>query len=223
MKKYGSDVEIAVYLDVVPDNKNTVKEYNKIKEYLDTLRNHKVVILPIPCMEYYFLMSIHGRQVEIDNNQVKVCLSRGWWKGHQSITTEKDKKFCTSFEKFCKLTQIKVVKECARQQGNLVEYFENNCDNLCSTQSITCEYETKEIKCARFLKQLPCVPAGQILSKYYNINNLTFEQLVNIHRQLVDDYNKQASLYRKELLRTEFKGKRKLPKQRSIGSLNYII
>ena len=52
MKKYGSDVEIAVYLDVVPDNKNTVKEYNKIKEYLDTLRNHKVVILPIPCMEF---------------------------------------------------------------------------------------------------------------------------------------------------------------------------
>lgn len=61
MKKYGSAVEIAIYLDVVPDNKNTLKEYNKIKEYLDTLRNHKVVILPIPCIEYYFLMSIHGR------------------------------------------------------------------------------------------------------------------------------------------------------------------
>ena len=54
------DKRIIVYMDLVPDNKQTVKLFNKI--WLRISRDYKsrVVCIPDVCMEYYYLYSIMG-------------------------------------------------------------------------------------------------------------------------------------------------------------------
>ena len=75
-----------------------------------------------------------------------------------------------------------------------------------------------------FLNQLPCVPQGQILKVFSPaVKQLSFEELIKIHRYTVDNYNVQASLYRNTLMQTEYKGFKKLPKKARIGGINYIL
>lgn len=222
IEQYGLNTEIVVYLDAVPDNKNTILAYNTIYDYLKENPGHRVVLLPIPCMEYYFIKSIQGQQVETNKDWVKACINRQWWRDTSIIETEKDQKFCKSFEKFCKLVQIKAVKECARQQGNSVTYFEVDCSKQ-ENCFAKCKNETKDFKCARFLSQFPCVPCNQIIRQFtQDIHNLEFKDLIKIQEQVVKEYNTQADLYTEKLLETQYKGMRKLPKKARIGHLKAI-
>lgn len=49
-----TDEEVVIFLDVVPDNKNTVMLYNQInKTYKQKFS--KLIVLPIPCIEFYYI------------------------------------------------------------------------------------------------------------------------------------------------------------------------
>lgn len=76
--------EVVVYLDVSPDNKNTVKIYERLTtdkvleegKEPNIKRFKRFIVLPIPCREFYYIKALHNTQVEIRKDWVKDALSR---------------------------------------------------------------------------------------------------------------------------------------------------
>lgn len=109
--------------------------------------------------------------------------------------------FCKNFEKYCKLILIKNLKYCAKHSGKdskyYVAYYFNDClcrfknvdtDNLCE------QYESKEAKSIRFIKQYPQFPAVSIAK---NMDQLNISDIWSIHRKLVGEFNNMVAYYKK--------------------------
>ncbi len=53
-----------VYLDVVPDNKKIVGDYNRILGTYDAYADRNINIIPIPCTEYYVIKALDSIGVD---------------------------------------------------------------------------------------------------------------------------------------------------------------
>lgn len=192
-----TDEEVVIFLDVVPDNKNTVMLYNQInKTYKQKFS--KLIVLPIPCIEFYYIKQLqYNNKVILDNNQVNDVVSRGW---HKHSRLKKNFDECRTywqFEKFCKLVLKRAFKKCIKPKDHDSPlYYRFNC-KMCRYRRSECynpNFASLINKHRSLIKSFPCVPMGTNIGceKY-----LSWGDLIVIHRQLVIQYNIMAVKYNK--------------------------
>ena len=192
----SSDERIAIYIDMIPGNIECRKIYYKLRSLVKQY-DRRIIILPIVCSEYYFIRSIHGTNLIVDNTGVKECLNREYY-ADSDLIEDTDRKFCKNFEKYCKLILMKCVKDCAKHsRGQDNEnlkygvYYTNNC--VCTVKDTDCSNKLLKIKSLELLKQYPCVPSNSIFSSHkYEISDA---DVIEIHKHLVDEYNSMVDLY----------------------------
>lgn len=200
--------EVVVYLDVSPDNKNTVKIYERLTtdkvleegKEPNIKRFKRFIVLPIPCREFYYIKALHNTQVEIRKDWVNDVLSRKPFWNQTLLSIPKEKELCKNFEKFCKRVAYNSFKYCTIKKNNL-GYFDISCicnDNSDKMFDTDCRDEDIDLKVFRILAAFPCFPSGSnFQSKYQKyLNQLNWEDIEDIHRKLVNDYNEQVKAFK---------------------------
>lgn len=183
---------VAVYLDVVPDNRETVRIYNNLKQ-LSIKNGLRVIVFPIACTEYYFIKSLPEHLFK-SKECVRICLDRGYWKDSDLIETEEDTKFVKNFEKFCKLILLKNVASCVqhtRTSALYGYYYKKRC--LCENSEDECSPQTILDKSLKYVQQYPFIPS---LNFKGDIVDTSVETAWFIHKKLIDDFNKMVGLYK---------------------------
>ena len=182
--KVSDDCEqIFVYVDVVPDNLNTVVTYNKIRRLCRKRGN--MIVFPIMCREYYYIKALIGSQAVKRENIARCCIQREDYRKSGLIETEEDSRFCKNFEKACKLTIKKALKQCAALDGNRIpKYFLCSC--LCGEDDSCSNSVNLVTKCISILKAFECIPSNSIAKGTYTID---WEECIEVHRELVDSFN----------------------------------
>lgn len=181
--------DVAVFLDLVPDNRDTVRIYNKVLGYKKKFRYF--IVFPIPCREYYYIKSLFMTQAMIPDhlNSIKSCLDISYY-ADSSILSENDR--ARTFEKFCKIVAIKGFIDCAKLTGRKLEYFEHDC--VCSSSRSCTEEYSVQFKLRSILAAYMCVPAR---SNCNERKALSREECVDIHNRLVKQYNEACERFRK--------------------------
>lgn len=211
----NGETEIYVFMDLVPDNLNTVIEYqNLLRIYGD---NTSILIFPIPCSEYYVIRSMHKKSVIMVGDKFDeagdIVRNRRYFLDADIIDSDTDRKFCKNFEKFCKLFLKKAVLNCAKTSECLMDGSTENTmyntfyklDCVCSKSDDSCTEDTDtSSKNVLLATEYPCIPSGSLLPF---LRRLTKEEVCNIHIMLVDQYNEAVNEYRKKDIRRNVKYK----------------
>lgn len=180
--------DVVVFLDLVPDNRDTVRIYNKVVRYKKKFKSF--IVFPIPCREYYYIKSLFMTQAMIESclSSIQSCLDMNYYKD-SDILSDGDK--ARTFEKFCKIVAIKGFIDCAKLTGRKIDYFETNC--ICIDNSkCTNEYDIKS-KLRSILAAYMCVPSG---SGCDGVKKLSKEECIDIHNSLVQQYNEACDKFR---------------------------
>lgn len=101
IKSHGVGAEYYVFMDLVPDNPETRKSYDKIKALKS--KGYKVIIFPIPCAEYYLIKALVGIGLIDETDEIKEVINREVYYNSTAIIDERDAKHITNFERLCKV------------------------------------------------------------------------------------------------------------------------
>ena len=189
---YKSDEIILVYLDTIPDNRESIRVYNNLKR-LSKKNNFRVIVLPVVCAEYYFIQSL-PEDLYYSVKSVNICKSRGFWKNSDLLETVQDREFVRNFEKYCKLILLKNVRHCVkhtRENNNLYGYYYmQNC--LCDFSMDICKEDNRLNKAVRYVCEYPVVPELNFKGSFRKLN---LDEIWDIQRTLVDTFNDMVDLY----------------------------
>jgi hypothetical protein len=175
---------IVVFLDFYPSNDSIVRIYKKLS-HLSRNNNNRLVVMPIVCAEYYMLRLLKKNDMIIDKRSVDTALEFGLY--DEILVSDEDRKFCTTFEKYCKLVLMKSVKECVSTKGKCTYYRE---DCLCQMPADSeCKENRLVDKASGYVGEYPCSPKGSYSSEK---NYQTIDDIWNRHRELVDMFNNIA-------------------------------
>ena len=89
---------VALYVDISPDNINTLHTYNRLATYAQGYVG-RLFVFPVLSAEYYFLKSVSGLLEDTDD--LRRCLMVLPWLDSSLVATEDDHRFVNSFEKYC--------------------------------------------------------------------------------------------------------------------------
>lgn len=193
----SSEEGIIVYLDTIPDNKDSINIYKSLRR-LSLQNDFRVIIMPIVCAEYYFIMSLVLTDY-VNYTGVDTCIRKDFWR-NSSLVEEGDKVFVKNFEKFCKLILLKCVKDCIKNsigadgENTLYGYFYTK-DCKCEHSDKSCRTISLKDKAINYVRNYPVIPSGSSLSNVVSVN---IETLWAIHRRLVDEFNGFVDKYSKE-------------------------
>lgn len=194
MQESSFDETIYIFMDLIPDNFETVKIYSKLRR-ISLQNEYKLIIFPLVCAEYYFICSIEKYfQYFKVSKDISVCINKLFYKDSSIIETEQDRKFCTSFEKYCKLILLKdsVVLDCIRHlRGQFQEnnkygrFYKEDC--ICDESDLACvDGRSLQSKALSYLEKYPCYPKG---SFFIHEHVMTEEEIWAKHNSLVNTYN----------------------------------
>lgn len=188
--------EICVYLDLVPGNSSALEIYIKLKR-LSRKNNYRIIVMPIPCAEYYFIKALFNQKNLITRvDGIKECVDLDYYTPSSLIETTDDKKFCRNFEKYCKLVLKKCFIDCVRHSNinnaKYGMYYTHDCK--CEYNEYYCRIQSRLDKCIEVMCKYPCVP-GESLIGSSNKRSLNTEEVWEIHRKLVENYNKMVEVY----------------------------
>lgn len=203
----NTDEEITVFLDMPPGNPDVVNIYNKIGDLRVSYKN--LIVYPLVCMEYYFLLFIRDSSLVTNRAWIDTCLSFGLMSETNPPILESEDEVggYTTYENFCKLVARKAIVQCARigrlskQEDDTRPFFTEDC--LCGTGFVSsrCRPWSCVCKSEDFTGRLPARPA--FLNKEWECI-ATDEERVGLHRRLVSAYNAlSASMRKKDKLREE--------------------
>lgn len=178
---------IIVFIDVVPDNRNTRKLYFDLRR--EFTREGNCIVMPILCAEYLFLKSVINKDsLFIDYSETLKCLggcnvTESEWlcKLNQRMGFKK-----TNYEKYCKnIVRFNTAYNCLKPASDDIKksgyYYRNKCS--CSD---CLEHDSLEVKSLRYIKQY------RLLRLF---GQLDFDKVFDIHKELVNEYNESASSY----------------------------
>lgn len=188
----STEERIVVFLDTIPDNKDTINIYNTLKR-LSLKNDYRVIVMPIVCSEYYFICSLPSSMF-VSRLGLDICLDKKYWKNSELVATS-DKKFTKNFEKYCKLVLLKNVKDCAKhsRSNNDLYGFYYCKDCLCNSSDLFCEDKSLLEKAISYVSKYPVYPAKNYLG---DCTICSIDKLWEIHRVLVDDFNIMANGYK---------------------------
>lgn len=190
---------VVIYYDMVPGVRDEKTIYYKFKNLVHKYAD-KVIVLPIPCSEYYIIKAFKDAGILKSGVDVQPCIDRQWY-GNSSLLGQKTAR---NFEKFCKHIIRECFIECAssdsRDTGSWPEknkiFYRDNCK--CGFSISTCQDMSLILKAAKLLASYPCVPAGCKVGTY-SANGVLVKQIVNdliqIHKALVKSYNDMSDLF----------------------------
>lgn len=185
---------VVVFFDTIPGNKETWKIYKTLRD-MSIQVNYRMIVLPLVCMEYYLIKALKNSQVIIDNTGIDICINKDLYFNSPLISTADDKTMVKNFEKYCKLILIKNLKACACHSGKTTvqcygAYYINDC--LCEFKDNECCQEKLCSKLKNYLSQFDYVPENSITG---NSKILSTEEVWDIHRKLVQEYNEMVNYY----------------------------
>lgn len=174
---------VALYVDISPDNINTLHTYNRLATYAQGYVG-RMFVFPVLSAEYYFLKSVSG--LLEDTDELRRCLMVLPWISSDLVVTEEDRRFVTSFEKYCKLFMLKAVPDCMKHtrrvggstNGLYGYYFERSC--ACDDCWFRCS-DSLKIKGESFVRQHHIFP---ILDRWGDHTRITDREALAINRFL---------------------------------------
>lgn len=125
--------DIAVFIDMLPDNANCKYTYDGLA-MLQSVNTNRLLIFPIICSEYYMIKYLYDYTNYIDRNQdVNICLDKGDYR--KSSVYIYNGTACKNFEHYCKVILRRYVLDCikhTRFQDGIINsmygtYYENDC------------------------------------------------------------------------------------------------
>lgn len=185
----GSGENVVVYLDTIPGNDSTRRLYVRLGR-LSRQNNNRLIVLPIIGAEYYFIKSVQHENVVTSPKDIDICVNRKAYFQSQLLSEPKEKKYCKSYERYCKIILEKAVLDCirnAKDDGNNLYfrwYYEKNCK--CGNSLPSCSEKELLKKAEDFVKSFPYVPEGSIA---LDAKGLPRDDIWLIHRNLVDEHN----------------------------------
>lgn len=184
---------IVVYIDTIPDNRETVRVYNNLR-VLSKKNDFRVIVFPIVCAEYYFIKSL-PEYVFLSLSSVNKCKNKEFWGNSDLVESEADKKFVKNFEKYCKLILLKNVFDCVKHTRNseLYGYYYTK-DCWCGLMKDACKPERLLNKSLNYVYQYPVYPSKNFKGSGKTIS---LDDAWLIHRTLVDEFNAMVNLYQK--------------------------
>lgn len=189
--KFKPNERVLVFLDVVPDNRETMKTYRKLrglyKEYAG-----RVVTMPLVCSEHYFIRSISKSPLIKNVGALDICCDVSPWRASDILETDQDLTKAKNFEKFCKLFLIKAVEDCARHtrgknKSNDAYGYYYTLDCLCNKRKPECTDDRLVDKALRFVHQFPCYPIGDLGGK--SLTSLNHDKLLDLNDILCKWHN----------------------------------
>lgn len=183
-----------VYLDTMPNNLSTADIYTELA-CLSRAANYRCVVIPIVCVEYYFLRSLTGSTVVKDKHLVDLCVSKNYYLNESSLKTHSIKSYDT-FERFCKMVCEYSLYRCAsiRRTGKLSKshHYTNDHCPCCGKDSACVEPDKLLLeKASKFVSMFPCIPRDGEVKRRVG----TMEEAWEEHRRLVREFNAWSSLY----------------------------
>lgn len=183
-----------VFLDTVPANSDIILIYEELCD-ISRDNNFKVIVFPIVCAEYYFIKSISNYEhIVVDNDTVRLCVNKEFFFDCDLLLKDsKSASFARNFERFCKIVMKNksVLASCLHLQENgEIKFFNSDC--LCDCYIDSCINISLRQKSLNFVKEYPCFPSGS----YLNENLCNKDDIINIHRMLVDEFNAWVDSYK---------------------------
>jgi hypothetical protein len=111
ISKLGNSERAIVYLDVIPDKLETVEVYNNCMKYINDNNLDNIVLIAIPCIEYYVIKAFFKKEYK-EVMCVNKCLN------YKSIERNYRNKLLSirDFEKYCK-SVVANYKDCFKEGG----------------------------------------------------------------------------------------------------------
>ena len=172
-----------IYVDVVPDNRNTVELYKKLQEVVRVNKMDNVYLMPIPCIEYYVIKAFcESEDVDIQN-----VLKRRAYKDSEFVKITL-KGVCNSFEVYCKKVLGHKPDVCKRIKKKTIrsgKFYSTDC--ICQDSYSKCITSmTLDEKATKLIVNLP---VHKRLGRYYE-DKVCEINLEKVQGWLTDDFNK---------------------------------
>lgn len=192
-----STEDIVMFLDMPPGNRDAIKIYKELRIEANNT-DERLIVFPIPCFEYYFIISICNSEWLFNSmDGIQTCIDKGYFRNESLLETEEDKRYVTTFEKYCKLilkkSVIDCVKHCNMGNGYYGLYYTQDC--LCNKRLIECKSKELKDKSRDMLLKFPCFPLDSGIS---GVRKLNKQQLWAIHDRLVAEFNRMTELYKEK-------------------------
>lgn len=197
---------ICVYIDLIPDNIETLKMYNNFRANYHVFQN-KLVIVPISGIEYVYLHSLQKEPFLFLNAEEKEAILNRLNYDQSSFT---ERMYVDSipanYEKYLKMFCSKGLVSCAsvelhtssakkiKQEKKVRNRMYMFTDCCCLTPMTVCTPLLLSQKKLRFLDSLPGAPA---ISQEGAITLTSWSDLWNTHKLYLEDYNKWASKFKR--------------------------
>ena len=167
--------EIFIQYDLVLNNIDTWIKFNKLVDCINTFKNwhNKVVIYPIPCIEYYMIKSLHGSKIEIHPKSVEACLILQNYFEDRLIKTFGAHKRVSTHERFCKFILDKAFLKCIGGKEEVYETHPCKCSTPLS--ATICDDISMADKSRQLLKAFEIIPVNNIVGIEGRL--LSFEEL----------------------------------------------
>lgn len=188
-----TDDAICIFMDLPPGNKELVSIYKNLSA-ICKLYSKTAIIIPIICMEYYFIKSIANFNNLFTNHSIVTdCVDKRPFFNSELIITKEDKKYCKYFERYCKLILMKNVKDCIRTEcnGNPRYGFYYLKDCTYNNKEIYCRDNSLVQKSQDFIKSFIFTR----FSEYCDISYID-TYLQSLHNKAVDDYNELVDIFK---------------------------
>lgn len=183
-----------VYLDTVPNNPCTERIYNDLA-LLSKATGYRCVVLPIVCVEYYFLKSLVGSDVIKDKYLVDLCISKRYYL-NQSLLKPHSPDSYNTFERFCKMLCEYSLYRCAsiRRRGKLRSSHHYTVDRCpCTEKDPSCIERDKSLldKSIKFVSMFPYIPRGSAIRRRV----ASLKEAWYVHRLAVKEFNSWSARY----------------------------
>jgi len=169
-----SGEKVVAFLDVLPGNVEIWRIYFDLCKLSATF-NYNLIVIPIVSAEHCFLKSVIGTALVKDVEALQSCVDLQPMYHPNVVSTEQDRKFCKTYEKYCKLVLRKCLYSCFKTK-------------LFTTRDcvIIEKVLTLEEKATNLLRHYPCFPPG---SRAKDANLIYWDDIWDIHRKCIDNVN----------------------------------
>lgn len=169
IEKHKDEDKIFCFVDVVAGNVNTLKSFiTLLDDYYD---NDRVDVIPIPCIEYYALLTINSLGY-FDESYIDLLL---YIKNGSDYKESID----GSFEKYCKDKLNHLANKCMHnnksQKKEYGYWYSNDCDCSYRDTCIKFKYEQKLVSMLEFMPMFIATKAVQDLITIYKGNMLKYD------------------------------------------------
>ena len=196
LKDYPDEI-LVVFLDLVPAHSGIWAIYD-ILSSISIENNYKVIVIPIVCFEYYFIKSVENDGLFYDKESLDICCNKKPFFNAPIIMSESHRRYCTTFERYCKAMFRRRLAMCIRsdeylpnnsRQDYYNNYFYVDCNS--SEGFYFCKEKPLIEKSERYLKEFPCIPEGSSIDTMVEISN---DEVWVLHRRLVDEFNEWVDI-----------------------------